>query len=78
VEDVLRLVEREKRSVELVDGTLVERPVGVFESLIAANVIIILGSFVKQHKLGFVTAEQGTIQMAMGNVRVRVRRVLPP
>ncbi|CAA9388406.1 MAG: hypothetical protein AVDCRST_MAG64-1045, partial [uncultured Phycisphaerae bacterium] len=33
--DLLLFVERDKRLCELIDGTLVEKPVGYFESLIA-------------------------------------------
>src|SRR5882672_3134055 len=50
--DLLRLVERDKRLCELIDGTLVEKPVGFWEGQIAAQLIIILGNFVNTHRLG--------------------------
>ena len=53
--DLLVFVERDKRLVELIDGTLVEKPMGWFESLIATRLIIALGSFVNPRNLGFIT-----------------------
>ena len=70
VDDVVRLAHQENRGVELVDGTLVEKTVGFKESVIAANVIILLGHFVRQGKLGIVSGEQGMIRMLMGNIRM--------
>src|SRR5438105_12855288 len=52
--DLLYLVEHEKRLCELVDGTLVEKPVGCWEGLIAANLIVLLASHVNPRQLGAV------------------------
>ena len=38
--DLLRLAERDKRLCELIDGTLVEKPVGYWERFIAADLIL--------------------------------------
>src|SRR5580698_1867194 len=54
--DLLRLVERDKRLCELIDGTLVEKPMGFWEGQIAAQLIIILGNFVNPRRLGLVFA----------------------
>src|SRR5258708_1767086 len=52
--DLLRFVERDKRLCELIDGTLVEKPVGWAEAIIAVNLIIELGSHVKATNCGVV------------------------
>jgi Uma2 family endonuclease len=70
VADVIRLSHQENRGVELVDGTLVEKPVGYLESIIAINIATLLNNFIKPRKLGFVSGEQGMIRMLMGNVRM--------
>jgi Uma2 family endonuclease len=64
--DVLKVLDRENRPCELVDGTLVEKPVGYEESEIAATIIILLGSFVRRHKLGIVTGPDGSIRLFPG------------
>src|SRR5271156_6123619 len=43
--DLIKVLDRENRPCELVDGTLVEKPMGYEESEIAATIIILLGSF---------------------------------
>jgi Uma2 family endonuclease len=69
-EDLLRFVERDKRLVELIDGTLVEKPVGYLESLIAGWLISALNAFVRPRKLGYVSGEAGMIRMISGRVRL--------
>lgn len=70
-EDLLRLVDGdEKRLVELVDGTLVEKPVGLLEALIAANIVHILRDFVSPRRLGLVFSSDATLRMILGNVRL--------
>jgi Uma2 family endonuclease len=68
--DVIEILDRENRPCELVEGTLVEKPMGYEESAIATTVIILLGSFVRRHKLGIVTGEAGTIRLFAGLVRI--------
>jgi len=58
-----------KRLYELVDGTLVEKAVGTRESILAVAIIIRLGQFVKEHKLGLVSGADGPFRMLLGNVR---------
>ena len=70
VADVIRLSHHENRGVELVNGTLVEKPMGMQESLIASNLIVLLGIYAKPEKRGLVSGEQGMIRMLMGNVRM--------
>lgn len=67
--DLLYLVERDKLC-ELIDGTLVEKPVGFWESLIATNLITLLNAFVQPRNLGVVTGPDSTMRMAS---RQRIR-----
>ena len=69
-QDLLQFVERDKRLVELIDGTLVEKPVGYDESFIASLLITALNNFVLPRKLGRVTGEAATIRMKRGRVRL--------
>ena len=69
-QDLLRMVERDKRLVELVDGTLVEKPVGFLESQIGLQVATALVNYIKGKKLGFVLGADGTLKMSMGNIRL--------
>jgi Uma2 family endonuclease len=60
-----------KRFCELIDGTLVEKPLGMDESLIAAAIIHMLRSFVKPRKLGVISGEAGMTRMTSSN-RIRM------
>src|SRR5687768_14709603 len=68
--DLLLLVERDKRLCELVDGTLVEKPVGYWEGFIAAVLICFLGNFAAAHGLGGVSGADSTMRMKSGRVRL--------
>src|SRR3982750_4928511 len=50
--DLLRFVERDKRLCELIGGTLVEKPGGYWEALIAQNLATDLGIYVREKGLG--------------------------
>src|SRR5205823_12121176 len=58
-EDLLRKVEVEKHLCELVNGTLVEKPVGFYESQVAVALSHFLLSFVIPRRLGGVSGEAG-------------------
>lgn len=68
--DVLIRPNGEKRFFELVDGMLVEKPMGYYESLLASILIRLLGFFLEQHDLGFVLGEGGMMRLAPGLVRI--------
>lgn len=70
IDDVIRLSHREGCGVELVNRTLVEKPVGLRESVVAGIVLTLLNNIVRAGRLGFVSGEQGMIRMLMGNVRM--------
>jgi Uma2 family endonuclease len=62
-EDVLRVMARTGRICELVDGILVEKVMGSFESLLASTLIRIMGNFVEEHDLGVVLGEAGLLRL---------------
>jgi Uma2 family endonuclease len=69
-QDLVSLLERDGRACELVDGTLVEKPVGTIESFLAAILIRILSSYASAKKLGLVSGEQGPYRLRLGLVRM--------
>jgi len=69
-EDVVRIHLREDRLYELVDGVLVEKTMGLYESYLAALLLRLLGNFVDQHDLGFVLGADGMVRLAPGLVRI--------
>jgi Uma2 family endonuclease len=68
--DLLLIVERDKRLCELVDGTLVEKPMGSFESAIAAWLIFYLNALIESNPIGTVFAADGMMRMFSGRVRL--------
>jgi Uma2 family endonuclease len=68
--DLLVFAERDKRLCELVDGTLVEKPVGTWESIIAIRVARLLATFADAHKLGAVAGADGLMRMKSKRVRM--------
>jgi Uma2 family endonuclease len=68
--DVLLRPNGEKHLCELIDGTLVEKTMGYFESLLAAVLIQLLRNFLDEHDLGVVTGEGGTLRVLPGQVRI--------
>lgn len=69
--DVIRLLHREKRKFELVDGTLVEKIMGLKESTIAVELGRHVGNWnEKQGDLGMVAAADGTMRFLKGLVRI--------
>lgn len=68
--DVLLAWERDKRLYELVDGVLVEKPMGYYESWLATILIKLLGNFLDEHDLGIALGEAGTLRLAPGLVRI--------
>jgi Uma2 family endonuclease len=68
--DVLEAESRTGRICELIDGVLVEKTMGYYESLIAAKIIQALGAFVDAHGLGIVLGADGTLQILPEQVRI--------
>ena len=72
IKDVIRHVEGpKKRLVELIDGTLVEKPMGFAESRVAAKLIVQLGRHVEDiGEPGIITGADGTIRVLEKFVRI--------
>jgi Uma2 family endonuclease len=68
--DLRRVLDRENVPCELIDGVLVEKPMGAKESILAGRLIRILGAFVHQHKLGEIGAPDLTLRVMRGLVRL--------
>jgi Uma2 family endonuclease len=69
-DDVLAILAREKRLCELVDGVLVEKPVGFDESRMASEIIVALVLYLRAHDLGTVAGEAGMLRLLPGLVRI--------
>jgi Uma2 family endonuclease len=67
-EDVDEIECHEDRLCELVDGVLVEKPMGFKESFLAGVLIEVLRAFVEPRNLGIVTGEAGMMELSPGLV----------
>jgi Uma2 family endonuclease len=67
---VIDIQTREKRLCELVDGVLVEKAMGFFESHVAAILIRFLDTFLDKHDLGIVAGADGILRLGYGLVRI--------
>lgn len=68
--DVLDIHRRSGRLFELVEGVLVEKPMGVRESLLAGAIIAFLRAFAIPRDLGFVTGADGAMRLFPGLVLI--------
>src|SRR5688500_1708995 len=68
--DAIDLADRKVRFCELVDGILVEKAMGVFESLIAIEIARLIGNFARPRNLGVVIGEAGMLRLAPGLIRM--------
>jgi Uma2 family endonuclease len=69
-QDVIDIEAREDRLYELVDGTLVEKDMGYYESRLAMLIGHFLEDFLEKHDLGIVAGEAGMLRLAAGLVRI--------
>jgi Uma2 family endonuclease len=69
-QDVVWLHDREDRLYELVDGTLVEKTMGTYESYLAMSIGAILRVFVVERDLGIVLGADGMLRLSPGLVRI--------
>jgi len=70
VADVVRIHDREDRLYELVDGILLEKVMGLYESVLALVIGRLLGNFVAEHQLGVVAGADGMMEIAPDLVRI--------
>ena len=68
--DVVEIHDHEDRLYELVDGVLVEKTVGAYESYLAVLLVRLIGDFVEENDLGIVLGADGTMRLAPGLVRI--------
>jgi Uma2 family endonuclease len=68
--DVVEIHDRTNRLCELVDGVLVEKTVGTFESHLGTRIARLLGNFVDANQLGTVLGGDGFMRLASGLVRI--------
>jgi Uma2 family endonuclease len=69
-EDVLEIDAHEDRLCELMDGVLVEKTVGAYESYLAVLLGTILNQYVREHQLGIVLGADGMLRLWPGMVRI--------
>jgi Uma2 family endonuclease len=68
--EVADLLDPENKHCELIDGTLVEKAMGVRESVLAGFLLELLGPFVRGQNLGILSGPDGTYEMLVGLVRL--------
>jgi Uma2 family endonuclease len=68
--DVLAVDAHEDRLCELVDGTLVEKAVGIREAILALALAGYLRAFIVPRNLGLVAGPDGAIRLFAGSVRI--------
>ncbi|HZZ77328.1 MAG TPA: Uma2 family endonuclease [Gemmataceae bacterium] len=70
IDDVERIRAKEGYTCELVDGVLVEKTMGMIESMLAVYLAGLLDNFVRPRNLGIVLGPDGTLQIAANLVRI--------
>jgi Uma2 family endonuclease len=70
VRDVVRIEAKENRLCELIDGVLVEKTMGLRESLVALTIGRLVGNFVDEHDLGIVLGADGMMKLLPRQVRI--------
>jgi Uma2 family endonuclease len=68
--DVTWFDDHEDRLYELVDGVLVEKTMGYYESMLGVEIARLIGNFVRPRKLGIVLGADGTLKLAPRLVRI--------
>ncbi len=68
--DVIEIHDRENKLCELLDGTLLEKTMGSFESYLALYLGHLLTAFVTENRLGIVLGADGMLRLAPGLVRI--------
>ncbi len=70
VQDVTAIHDKERRLYELVDGVLVEKTMGFYESRLVMLVGHFLEDYLETNDLGIVLGEAGTLQISPDQVRI--------
>jgi Uma2 family endonuclease len=69
-QDAIDAVRRFGVLCELIDGTLVEKPMGLYESVLAGIIARLLGEFVSPRRLGIVAVPDGMYRVKPGQIRM--------
>lgn len=69
-DDVTWFNDHADKLYELVDGVLVEKTMGYYESMLAVEISRLIGNFVRPRKLGIVLGADGTLKLAPRLVRI--------
>lgn len=69
-QDLIISVDRNKRLCELINGTLVEKPVTFYESFVATRLSTLLNNYVMPRHLGIVLGADATMRLVPGRVRL--------
>jgi Uma2 family endonuclease len=70
VADVIAIQQQEGKLCELVEGVLLEKPMGYYESSLALFLADLLNAFVIPCNLGLVTGPDGTVELMADLVRI--------
>ncbi|MBX3426299.1 MAG: Uma2 family endonuclease [Pirellulales bacterium] len=70
IDDAIRLCESKESLCEWVDGILVDKAMGVWESGIAAVLIQLIRNFLDEQPLGFVAGEAGMLRILPDRMRI--------
>jgi Uma2 family endonuclease len=68
--DVIQAERRTGRLCELIDGTLVEKVMGAYESAVAGAMIYFLKHYLRRHRLGVVLGADGLLRILPRQVRI--------
>ena len=68
-ENLVEAMDRNGRTLELINGALVEKAMGYYESHLAAELIILLGLYVHDHDLGIILAPDGILRILPDQIR---------
>ncbi len=69
-QDLIIFVERDKRLCELINGTLVEKPVTFYESFVATRLSTLLSNHAMPRRLGIVLGADAMMRLVPGQVRL--------
>jgi Uma2 family endonuclease len=67
--DLLAAADHEDRLCELIDGVLVEKTMGIKESMLASEINRRMGNFVAERRSGILTVPDGFLRLLPGQVR---------
>jgi Uma2 family endonuclease len=68
-EDVLEVLARSGRICELIDGTLVEKTMTTYESMLAFELAYFIRGYLATHKLGVLAGGDGLLKILPGQIR---------